>query len=248
MSKHEHLSLIRVYGSGKTQPGWGNKNFLTNLNKGAFDPTRALRLYEKYHQPFAFVMRSVPYVCVDVDGKNGGIETSNALRLTRTAAELSKSQSGYHIVYELPLSVWDPLYGYNQFPDFNGLIPGVDIRGVGAMFHFHNQRWNNLEPAPIPESLAKLIGKATEIRRLTRARKVKDMDPEDLAIMHDEMKMKLLKPIPKGQRNATLYKLGARMCMANYPAWDVELMKRGEQLGLDEQELVEIIQHIERYA
>ena len=142
LRQEETLSLIRVHSNGQTQPGWGEKKFMKYYKRNAFDPERALRFYHKYGQPFAFVMRSVPHICLDIDGKNGGIETANALELTKTRAEISKSGNGFHILYSMPGTKWHEKLGYNEFPDLNGLLPGIDIRGVGAMFHFHNQRWN----------------------------------------------------------------------------------------------------------
>jgi hypothetical protein len=40
---YDKLSLVRVYPNGKTQPGWGAKDFIDNYAKNAFDPERALK-------------------------------------------------------------------------------------------------------------------------------------------------------------------------------------------------------------
>src|SRR5690349_21418285 len=84
IQSYPRLSLIRLFSSGKTQPGWSAKKFVRNEEEGAFDPKRALKFYEKYNMPFAIVMRSVPLICVDIDGKNDGIKTARALGLPPT--------------------------------------------------------------------------------------------------------------------------------------------------------------------
>jgi hypothetical protein len=250
MEKENNLSLIRLYSSGKTQPGWGAKDFMLNQRKNAFDVNRALRFYHKYGQPFGVVMRSLPAVCVDIDGKNGGIKTANALQLTETSAETSKSGNGFHVFYSVTHAEWDALLGYNEFPDIIGLIPGVDIKGVGVVYHYHNQRWNERELEPLPKSLSTLITRTKTVRHSMRMMRtdVVDMDPDDLVILHDQLKDQLNKKIPEGLRNQTLYAIGARMITAGYPSWDLALMERGHQLGLDEDEMADIVLHIEKYA
>jgi hypothetical protein len=246
---HPKLSLIRLHGK-KTQQGWNSKEFMKNQELGAFEPTRAIRFFEKYSQPFAFVMRSVPFIVVDIDGKNGGIETANALHLPVSRAEPSKGENGFHVVYEVPYTKWDPQFGYNEFPDIIGLIPGVDIKGTGAVYHHKNQQWNEERIAILPDSLSQLMGRARDIRRAARIARegTVDMDPEDLLILHDQLLDKLKKPIRIGGRNQTLYAIGCRMLVSGYPAWDRAIFERGSDLGLNETELYELIRNIETYA
>ena len=143
------LSLVRVFSSGETQPGWGAESFVENFNAGAFRPERALRFYERYSEPFGIVMRSVDLICVDIDGKNGGLETAHILDLPETLAEKSKSGNGYHLFYKV-YGMWDEKYAYNEFPDVIKLIPGVDIKGTGIVYHYPQQRWNSRLIAPLP--------------------------------------------------------------------------------------------------
>lgn len=242
--------LIRVYpGIEKVQPGWGRKTYMDNRNKNAFSRRRALRFYENTSQPFAVVMRSIPVICVDIDGKNGGIETANTLQLPRTAAEISKSGNGYHLFYEL-LDQWDEKYGYQSMGDVNGLVPGIDIRGTGIVYHYPGQLWNQTTITPLPKSLFELVDRRSKLKyesRVTRSG-ASALDEDDLAILHDKLKTRLERTIPQGMRNNRLFEVGAKMYAAFYPNWQLELYDRGLEVGLDEKEIGGIIESIEKYA
>ncbi|QOC56094.1 DNA primase/polymerase [Microbacterium phage Zhengyi] len=247
----ERLDLVRLFPSGKTQPGWNNKEFMENHDRGAFAPKRALRFFNRYDMPFGLLMRSVPLVGIDIDGKNGGIETSNALRLTRSLAETSRSGDGFHIVYSVPFTQWNPKTGYSELPDLLGLIPGVDIKGTGLLFHHSSQKWNNLRIAPLPPTLFDLITNtrdSRQLRRLAREVKAPEMDPDDLVIVHDQLKTSLEGKFPVGGRNQKLFALGAQMRAAAYPHWEKALYERGAQIGLDKEEISSIIKNIDAYA
>lgn len=250
-TRYSNLSLVRIYPEiEKVQPGWGVKEFAHNQSIGAFRPKRALRFYERYKQPFAIVMRSIPYLCVDIDGKNGGIETSQILFLPETAAELSKSGNGYHLFYEIPNAVWSKTKGYDQLPDLNGMIPGVDIRGCGIVYHYPGQRWNGLAPAPIPKSLEKLVSRTATSRYQSRLTKqgADALDPDERVILHDELKESLAQKMPQGARNSRMFAIGAKMHAAGYPSWDTALYDRGQEIGLDLEEVTSIIKSIEKYT
>lgn len=247
---YDKLSLVRVYPNGKTQPGWGAVDFVDNYAKNKFDPQRALKFYQKYEQPFGLVMRSIPFLCVDIDGKNGGVATANTLNLPRTLAERSRSGNGYHLFYRIPYSVWNPLRGYDELPDLIGLVPGVDIKGTGVVFHYPNQRWNSLDVAHIPASLEKLVTGARDVKRITRMARtgVASMDADDLVIVHDQLKTELEGRFTAGGRNQKLFAIGAQMLAVGYPAWDIALYDRGVQIGLDMDEITSIINNIESYS
>ncbi|QDF16030.1 DNA primase/polymerase [Microbacterium phage LilyLou] len=248
----EQMDLVRVYPNGMTQPGWNIKEYMENHDRGAFKPRRALRFYSKYDMPFGIIMRSVPLVGIDIDGKNGGIETANALRLTRSLAEVSKSNNGYHVVYEIPFTQWHELRGYDELPDLLGLVPGVDIKGTGILFHYPGQRWNRLPIAPLPQKLFELISGARDSRRLRRlsrpATSAATMDPDDLVILHDQLRTELNGKFVKGGRNQKLFALGAQMRTAGFPSWETALYDRGHQIGLDIDEVTSIIKNIEAYS
>ena len=248
---YDKLSLIRVYPStGKTQPGWGGIDFMENYLQNAFSPERAIRFFERYSSPFGIVMRSVPYIVVDIDGKNGGIPTSRVLNLPPTLAETSKSGNGYHLFYLVPDAVWHELRGYDEFPDLIGLVPGVDIKGTGVVYHYPKQRWNGLPIAELPASLYKLLSTARDVKRAARLTRegAQALDDDERMILHDELKEALSKSVPKGMRNQRLYKIGARMFAADYPHWDTALIERGTQLGLEADEIDELIHNITEYS
>ncbi|QNL30304.1 DNA primase/polymerase [Microbacterium phage Mazun] len=249
--EYDKLSLIRVYPtSGKTQPGWGATDFMDNYLQNAFNPERAIRFFEKYSAPFGIVMRSVPYIVVDIDGKNGGIPTSRVLNLPETLAETSKSGNGYHLFYRVPDAVWHELRGYDEFPDLIGLIKGVDIKGTGVVYHYPKQRWNGKPIADLPDRLLELLGRARDIKRASRLTRegVNGLDEDEKMLLWDELKESLGKSIPAGGRNQRLYKIGARMFAADYPHWDAALIERGTALGLESSEIDELIHNITEYS
>lgn len=250
IGKYPKLSLVRVYQSGKTQPGWGAKDFVENQKKNAFDSDVALNAFHKYSQPFGIVMRALPFICVDIDGKNGGVETARAMNLPRTLAERSKSGNGYHLFYRLPYTNWSDLRGFDEFPDIIGLVPGVDIKGTGIVFHYPNQLWNVLDIELLPPSLAVLIGQVREIKRYARLTRegALNLDEDELVILHDQLREELHARMEVGHRNQKLYALGARMFSSRYPSWDIEVFNRGLELGLEISEVSELIKNIETYG
>ena len=248
---YDKLSLVKVYPSGKTQPGWGAKDFVVNQERGLFNPDKALEFYDRSGQAFAFVMRSIPLLCVDIDGKNGGIRTAEVLGLSqRTLAERSRSLNGYHLFYRVPYTNWNPLRGYDEFDDIIGLLPGVDIKGTGLVFHYPNQRWNAEDIQLLPPVLADLIGRARDVRRAARITKMgtQDLDEDELVIVHDQLRDELYKKVEVGNRNNRLYAIGAQMFVTQYPSWDLTLYDRGAELGLSMEEITELIKNIEQYA
>jgi len=247
--QYGRLSLVRVYPNGKTQPGWGAKDFVTNQEKGLFEKEKALEFYEKYRQPFAFVMRSVPLLCVDIDGKNDGIVTARVMNLPRTLAETSKSGNGYHLYYRMPYTNYGER-GFDELPDITGLLPGVDIKATGVVFHYPNQRWNNSGIEMIPPTLMELLGRIKSMRWSARVTKegTSNMDPDELVIVHDLIKHDLYGKFELGNRNNKLYAIGAQMYATGYPAWDTALYDRGLEIGLEMSELSEMIRNIEKYV
>jgi len=246
---YDKLSLIRVFESGKTQPGWGAQEFMQNYLNNAFDPQHAIRYFEKYHQPFAIVMRSVPLVCIDIDGKNGGIQTAKSLDLPPTLAETSKSGNGFHLFYRVPYSNWGS-YGFSEYPDIIGLLPGIDVKGTGVVFHYPTQQWNTLDVGMLPPTLMEHIGTVRDVRRAARvtATGVQDMSEDDLVVLWADLLKDLGKKIEVGNRNERLYALGARLFASGYQDWARKVFDRGIELGLSPEELNGVLENIEKYS
>ena len=244
------LSLVRVGSGGKTESGWGAKDFVANREAGRFGAQRSIDAFMKFRQPFAFVMRSVPFVAVDIDGKNGGIQTATILRLPRTLAETSKSGNGYHLFYRIPMARWNAKRGFDDLEDHNGIIPGVDIRGTGVIFHHDTQRWNMEPIADLPMSLYDLLTRAKEIRHNAKVTRngAEGLDEDELVLVHDRLTNQLAGPAKVGTRNQRLFAIGTQMYATHYPEWDVRVIERGRELGLGEQELDSIIQNIIKYG
>jgi hypothetical protein len=244
------LSLIRVYSKGGTETGWGAKDWAEQREAGRFDPDRSVRYFEKYQQPFAFVMRSIPFVCIDVDGKNNGQAFTNMLQLPETLAERSKSGNGWHLIYRVPGAAFDSKRGFAEMEDHNGVLPGIDVRGTGAMFHYPNQQWNRTKAADLPMSLYALLENAQRIRHNARltAGGTLGLSEDELVIVHDRLATQLAMRAPVGTRNQRLYAIGTQMFASNYPDWEMQIRLRGEQLGLDVDEVEQILENIIKYA
>lgn len=246
-----------------TQQGWGllgpkdketgvrGEGFMPRYHRGEFLPGRALARYHRHGEPFAIVMRAVSMICVDIDGKNGGLEHASELGLTiPTLAETSKSGNGYHLFYRVP-DTWDDEKGFGMYADAIGIVQGVDIRGGGCVYHYPTQRWNNRPLADIPPFLAQKLTER-EQRRTSVAAKIvaitSTTDDTEILMLHDELLTELKKPILAGKRNQTLFAIGSQMKLADVPDWDQEILTRANQIGLDDTEANKLVGNIESYA
>lgn len=242
------LALVRVYSEGATTSGWGQRMFATNNADGRFKPQPILDDFAALDAPFGIVMRSVPLVCVDIDGKNGGIPASRILSLPRTLAERSKSGNGYHLFYRVPDAVWDSKLGYAEFADANGLLPGIDIRATGIVYHYPQQRWNQKEIALVPEGLRRLLTQRKEEQVRAAERRANPLTGDDLLLARDAALTRLAEAIPAGKRNSTLFAAGCTLMQLNVKDWSLHLQSRGEQLGLEPEEIRHIVENVKRYA
>jgi hypothetical protein len=244
------LSLVRVGPSGKTESGWGAKDFVTNREAGRFAVKRSVDAFTKFRQPFAFVMRSIPFVCIDIDGKNGGLQTAQLLRLPETLAERSKGGNGYHLFYRIPMATWNALRGFDDLEDHNGIIPGVDIRGTGVVYHHDNQKWNGKPIAELPMTFYDLLTRAKQIRHNAKVTRhgTEGLDEDELVIIHDRLATQLAQPAKVGTRNQRLYAIGTQMYATAYPDWEIRVTERGEELGLSISEIHSIIENIFKYG
>ena len=131
-----------------------------------------------------------------------------------------------------------------------GIVTGVDVRGVGCVYHYPSQRWNHRKPAMIPFYLKQKLLQKVQQQRLQAAniQKVLELDKEEIAMMHAELIDELDKPIADGKRNNTLFAIGSKMKQAQVPNWDVLVGDRATQVGLDDDEIDKLISNISSYA
>ncbi len=251
------VALVKAYDDGRTQVGWGlnppkgsDQGFMDRYLATEFLPQRALYRYTNRGLPFAFVMRSMKIMCVDIDGKNGGLAYAGRLgALPATLAETSKSGNGYHLYYRTD-EEWDAEAGYGLIPDQIGITQGVDIRGVGCVYHHNTQRWNDRDIAPLPEWLRDKLLEKQQRRQASQAamQKISTLDEMEQLMAHSELLDELAKPIPAGKRNTTLFAIGAKLMQAGVPDWETHVEKRGAQINLPFDEVEKIISNIQNYG
>jgi hypothetical protein len=244
---------VQVYPDGSTAPGWGGKTFISKYRKRGFHARRAVAMFDRNLTPFALVMRSVSMICLDIDGKNGGFDSAAALNLPFTLAETSKSGNGYHLFY-LVEDTWNPTFGFDRLRDRIGWRTGIDIRTVGCVYHYSQQRWNMRSPVPLPKSLLVDLEQARDDQAV-RAAFITTLrtstDPDDILeflMIQTSIQSKLTAPIAAGKRNNTLFAIGAEMKIAGIVNWSEQVFDRAVQLGLDTDEAEKLVKNIDRYG
>lgn len=251
------VALVRAWPNGTTDEGWGlaGKNgkpgFMDRYAKGQFDRRRTLMGYQTGRWNFAFIMRSMKMVCIDIDGKNGGLEHAGKLgMLPLTLAETSKSGDGFHLFYLTNSDVWSTDYGFAMFNDRIGIQQGVDIRATGCVYHYPTQRWNDRHPVELPAHIATMLHKKQQSAdaQIAVITKVLDAgDSTEVLLMQDSLLTDLAKPIQPGRRNTTLFAIGQQMKLAGVTDWEDHIFKRGQAVGLATDELNKLIANIQRY-
>jgi len=247
------LAYTQVNPDGSTAPGWGGAQFMGKYRKRGFDVRRALAVHEKKGTPFALVMRSTKMVCLDIDGKNGGIDSAAMLNLPETLAETSKSGNGYHLFYMVD-DTWSPSFGFERLRDRIGWRTGIDVRAVGCVYHYSSQQWNTKAPVPMPEHI--LIDLETQSQAVTEKREhllalSTSTDPDDqleFMMLQTTIESRLSEPIPSGKRNNTLFAIGAEMKAAQILGWEQQVYDRATQLGLDDAEAEKLVGNIRKYG
>jgi len=246
------VAIVRAWQDGKTSKGWGETTFMDLYMKGRFGGRPVIPGYEQGRWALAYVMRSMRLVCIDIDGKNGGFDGVKQLgMLPYTLAETSKSGNGYHLFYSIPDDIWNLDTGYAQLPDRIGLQQGVDLRAVGCVYHYPQQRWNDRPIMPLPSYLHQqlLARKASSASAVDEIIKLLDAgDPLEVAMMQDQLIADLNKPIPAGRRNTSLFAIGSQMFLGQVPGWKQLVHDRALALGLDLDEADKLISNIEKYA
>ena len=248
------LALVKAYRTGETQKGWGlnppkdsTEGFMPRYERGEFLERRALHRFEHDNEPFAFVLRAMRMVAVDIDGKNGGLEFVKELGLLPpTLAETSKSGTGYHLFYSTPES-WDPVVGFADVSDSIGIVQGVDIRNVGCIYHYPQQRWNDREVVPVPPGLwnkltEKLVQRQQAAAQIQSA--VEQGDDLEVMMLQDSLVDELNKPLKSGNRNSHLFAIGNKMRQAQVRDWNVKVHARALEVGLPVEEADRLVSNI----
>lgn len=245
------VATVKAFEDGKTSKGWGAEKFMKNYEALKFNDQIAKVGWISSRWNFAFVMRSLDLVCIDIDGKNGGVEHVGKLgMLPPTLAETSKSGDGYHLFYSTG-DTWDDEKGFAKFRDRIGTVQGVDIRSVGCVYHFPGQKWNSRPIAPLPAFLDNLwtadeLSGAVQVQELTAL--LTEGSEDELLVVKTQLLKDLQRPIPAGRRNITLYAIGVKMKMLDITGWQMLLVNRGLAVGLDSVEMDKLIANVERYG
>ena len=244
-------TLVRVWDDGRTDPGWGEDKFMASYKRGVMRSAPIVVGYERGKWAFAYVMRSMNAVCIDIDGKNGGLEKVGSLgMLPHTLAETSKSGDGYHLFYSTD-DEWDEDNGYAELRDRIGIVQGVDFRGTGCVYHYPSQRWNGRPIAPLPEHLRdRLLQKERAVQaQVSSIIKVLDTgDQVEVVMLQSKLADELRQPIPAGKRNNTLFAIGSQMKLAQVDQWEKLVEARADELGLPDEEISKLISNIQKYG
>lgn len=252
------LALVKAWPDGRTDKGWGlqpppgsDDGFMPRYNRGEFNPRRVLYGYNKGKWAFAYIMRSVRLVCIDIDGKNGGLEHASRLgALPPTLSETSKSGDGFHLYYAVD-EEWNLETGYGHLGDRIGIEQGVDIRATGCVYHHSQQRWNHRAPVQLPAHLYEALTARDQKVAASKARIHSVLDSQDeleILMLHDELVSELAKQIPAGKRNNTLFAIGSQMAEAGVIDWEILLKDRADALGLPTEEADKLVANIQKYA
>ena len=257
LSGPEGPALVRVWNDGKTDAGWGLTDrdgkpaFMPLYKRKRFLARPILVGFDQRKWAFAFVMRSMKVICIDIDGKNGGqLHAGKLGMLPLTLAETSKSGDGHHLFYSTTEDEWNELTGYAEFSDRIGIEQGVDIRAVGCVYHYASQRWNGRHIAELPLHLKDRLIKHRQSAAAQTAAIIKTIEAEDpleVVVMQDQLLLDLKKPIPAGRRNNTLFAIGQQMKLAQVPDWETHLHTRATDLGLDKAEADKLVANVRRY-
>jgi hypothetical protein len=249
-------ALVKAWPNGKTDPGWGltsnsGPGFMERYTKGNFKAAPIVFGFNQKRWNFAFVMRSMRVICIDIDGKNGGLVHAGKLgMLPYTLAETSKSGDGYHLFYVTSDDQWDHDLGFAEFSDRISIEQGVDIRATGCVYHHASQRWNGRLITELPAHLKERLRKKQQTAAAQTAAIVGVLegdDQEEVLIMQNTLLEDLKKPIPAGRRNNTLFAIGQQLKLAQVPGWEQALHTRATQLGLDMAEADKLVANVQKY-
>ena len=252
------IALVRAWNDGRTDRGWGlratdkSPGFMKSYMANKFRSDIITFGFESGRWNFAFIMRSLRMVCIDIDGKNGGLINAGKLgMLPHTLSETSKSGEGFHLFYLVSDDQWDTDTGFAMFNDRIGLEQGVDIRAVGCVYHYKQQRWNDRQLVELPQHLKDRLTKDKQRASSSAETIIQTLDagdPTEVAMMQDNLITNLNQPIPAGRRNTTLFAIGTQMKQAQVPNWGQLVHDRALAVGLDLEEADKLLSNIQRYA
>lgn len=251
------VALVRVWKDGKTDFGWGLTDkdgkpaFMPKYTKDRFLDFPVVAGYNADRWAFAFIMRSMKLICIDIDGKNGGqLHAGKLGMLPLTLAETSKSGDGHHLFYRTSEDEWNDVTGFAEFGDRIGIEQGVDIRAVGCIYHYPSQRWNGRHIAELPLHLKDRLLKhkqAAAAQTQVIIKTLESEDQEEVLMLHAQLLEDLKKPIPAGRRNNTLFAIGQQMKLAQVPNWDDLLLARALDVGLGKIEAAKLVANVQKY-
>ena len=137
-----------------------------------------------------------------------------------------------------------------MIPDQIGITQGVDIRGVGCVYHYNTQRWNGRDITALPEWLEERLREKQKRREASQSamQKISTLDEMEKLMAHAELMDDLARPIPAGKRNTTLFAIGAQLMQAGVEDWEQAILARGDEVGLDEAEALKIVENIGKYG
>ena len=247
----EGVALVKAFKSGATDSGWSDSDFMDNYLKNKFADRRALAGYKKGTNHFAIVMRSVQLVCIDIDGKNGGIEHAAELlgNVPYTLAETSRSGNGFHLYFTYE-DTWDDHAGFGKLRDAIGIVQGVDVRATGCVYHYNTQRWNEQPIAPLPKWIEAKLTTRQQRRdaTITQVIKVAKTGGWESLMQKEQLLEDLAKDIPPGKRNNTLFAIGSKLMLAGQENWEEHVSDRASEVGLDFDEIAKLVVNISKYG
>lgn len=246
------LAVVKAYDDGSTTSGWGERSFMRNYRSSLFAPRIALYGYERGRNNLGIIMRSTRLLAIDIDGKNGGVEHAAQLlgNVPLTLAETSKSGNGYHLFFKYP-DEWDSRGGFEKYRDAIGIVQGVDVKSIGVVYHYPQQRWNGAPIAELPKWIADKLDMRNQ-RRKESTRVIQETlataDELEVMMLHGELLEQLNQPIPAGKRNTTLFALGAQLHEAQVPDWEDSVYQRAIAVGLPDDEANRLVENIAKYG
>ena len=246
------IATLRVFNNGATQSGWSREKFMKNYLADKFNHKKTDNYFRYAKLPFAFLMRSMSLICIDIDAKNGGLEHAHKFlgNAGRTLAETSKSGDGLHLFYSVP-DEWDAFLGFSRFPDFIGIEQGVDIRSIGCVYHYPSQRWNDAPIRTLPKYLREKLERYAakrETHSQEHVSRVNHATADELLLIVNQLEDELKKDIPEGRRNSTLFAIGLKMRDAQMENWRELVARRALEVGLPKDEIVRLTNNIGTYV
>jgi hypothetical protein len=211
----------------------------------------------------ALLMKSINVLCVDIDGKNGGMDNLHKLGyLPPTLAEISRSGTGYHLYYSLT-DAQNSTFSMD-FAGKSALATGVDIKTQGLVFQAvatsKHQMYNARQLSLIPDSLANLVELNTikkqkarvffkspqGLKELEKKRQAQPKDEWDWSSLGTPCSGYCLSPIPQGMRNDSLYTFGLAKMANGETDWEKHMGHAARKSNIPNDELGVLVGQVKR--